>query len=698
MRLKIILITLVILSVSLITLLPLDVKCQGSVNLKVFISDHCGKNPPSGPQLKVIIVGGNDTTHTYQHLPKYNDTHTLLNVTLPIGNYTIRVEWMGVLVASTTVNLVNDTSIAILTNTTLVRLRVEDYSGRRRIGEAELRLMMVERRIGAYTTDSKGEVRLLLPYGNYVVEEVVWQGRSILENYYFSVDGSKCTLTVDLRCRLGNLKILVTDEHGTPLEREKVSVKLLKGAQVVAGPIQPTEYGYAIFDLVPFDYYTAIVSFKVYWNGEYSELEVSRQSIELSEEALGDKEYVEVHISVPLVRNVEVRITDSEGQLLDNVELRRLAGHYVGRPAIRGVVRFSCLLRGSYTYEISWSSDIWGLKTFKGTINIIENIVDIRLPLYTLRVNIEGHRCPDISEFSIKLYDENWRYIDDSPPFRRLIEGTYYLEVIWCSKELGNITLIKEMIYVKESHTFTLKHDFYSISLRVVDPSGQPISNSTVNVKLPNGRILTLETGHEGRTEYVLLPKGSYPLTVNYKGVIIHEETIEVTTDGVIPLIGVVQDLIIKVTNFLGSAIQGARVKLMIALADGTFKDVAEKYTDASGIVVFKCIPRYARAEKYYLIIEYLGREYRFSKPFLADEITVEWKVPLDIVLTVLGTPLSLFEFLLIVGTCAVITITILLVILKLKRKREFETIFEEYARRRGKPRRRLIPWKKEEW
>ncbi|RLE87878.1 MAG: hypothetical protein DRJ49_05810, partial [Thermoprotei archaeon] len=80
------------------------------------------------------------------------------------------------------------------------------------------------------------------------------------------------------------------------------------------------------------------------------------------------------------------------------------------------------------------------------------------------------------------------------------------------------------------------------------------------------------------------------------------------------------------------------------------------------------------------------------------DEITVEWKVPLDIVLTVLGTPLSLFEFLLIVGTCAVITITILLVILKLKRKREFETIFEEYARRRGKPRRRLIPWKKEEW
>jgi len=123
MRLKIILITLVILSVSLITLLPLDVKCQGSVNLKVFISDHCGKNPPSGPQLKVIIVGGNDTTHTYQHLPKYNDTHTLLNVTLPIGNYTIRVEWMGVLVASTTVNLVNDTSITILTNTTLVRLR-----------------------------------------------------------------------------------------------------------------------------------------------------------------------------------------------------------------------------------------------------------------------------------------------------------------------------------------------------------------------------------------------------------------------------------------------------------------------------------------------------------------------------------------------------------------------------------------------
>jgi len=37
-------------------------------------------------------------------------------------------------------------------------------------------------------------------------------------------------------------------------------------------------------------------------------------------------------------------------------------------------------------------------------------------------------------------------------------------------------------------------------------------------------------------------------------------------------------------------------------------------------------------------------------------------------------------------------------VILRLRRKREFETIFEEYARRRRKPKRRLIPWKKEEW
>lgn len=698
MKLRVVLIALLPILTLLITNSPMEVDAQAGVNLQIFISDHCGKHAPSGANLKVNIISSNGTTHTYKNIDAYNDTHSLLNVTLAEGNYTIEVKWMDVPVAKTQITLVNNTTITILTETTLVKFRVKSYGSDKGLGDATLRLSREGMDMGAYSTNSNGEVEVLLPYGDYIIEEIKWRGRTVLEDRSFSVDGSRCIQTVDLECGVGAIRVFITDEKGIPIESDKVKVKLLRGNTIVEGPVQPTESGYVIFDLIPFDYYTIIVDFRIRWNGIPSEREVCRKSIELSEAALGDKSYVEEHIIIPLIKSVEIHITDYEGELLDNVELRAIAGQYVNRPALKGVVRFSYLLKGSYPYEIVWNSKIWGTRYFKGTVEVNSTVVYVKLPLYTLRIDLKGHRCPKIDEFSIKLYDENWRLVGDSQPFKRLLKGTYHLEIVWHSGELGDITLIKETIKVEKSYTLPVEHDFYRVSFKVVDPSEQPISNSTVKVVLPNERVLVLKTDYEGKTRYSLLPKGTYPITVEYRGVIIHEQTLEVNNDGVISLIGAVQDLVLKVVNLLGNAIQGAHVKLMIELADGTLKKIEEDYTDVSGTAVFKCIPRYARAEKYILIIDYQGREYSFTKPFLADETTVEWRVSLDIVVVLFGNPLSLLEFSLLVGTCLVVGVISIIVILRLRRKREFETIFEEYARRRRKPKRRLIPWKKEEW
>ncbi|RLE87647.1 MAG: hypothetical protein DRJ49_06135, partial [Thermoprotei archaeon] len=693
MKLRVVLIALLPILTLLITNSPMGVDAQASANLQIFISDHCGKHAPSGANLKVNIINSNGTPHTYGNIDAYNDTHSLLNVTLAEGNYTVEVMWMDVPVARTQITLVNNTTITILTETTLVKFRIRDYGGDKGLGDAILRLSREGKDMGTYSTNSKGEVEVLLPYGDYIIEEIKWRGRTVLEDRSFSVDGSRCIQTVNLKCRVGGIRVLITDEGGIPVDRDKVKVTLLRYDRVIEGPVQPTEYGYVTFDLLLFDYYTIIVDFRVHWNGKSSELEVYRKSIELSEEALGDRSYVEEHIVIPLIKNVEIHITDSEGQLLDNVELRAIAGQYVSRPAPRGVVRFGYLLKRSYSYEIVWNSKIWGTRLFKGTIEVNSTVVNIRLPLYTLRVDLRGDRCPEIEEFSIKLYDENWKLIGDTQPFKTLLKGTYHLKIVWHSEELGNITLVKKTIEIEKSYTLPVEYDFYRVSFKIVDPSEQPISNSTVNIVLPNERVLVLETDHEGKTKYLLLPKGAYHITVKYRGVIIHDQDLEVNSDGVISLIGMVQDLILKVVNRLGNTIQGARVKLMIELADGTLKEIGEEYTDISGIAVFKCIPRYARAEKYILIVNYQGREYSFTKPFLADETTVEWKVSLDVVVVLFGNPLSLLEFLLLVSTCLVVGVISIVVILRLRRKREFETIFEEYARRRRKPKRRLIPW-----
>jgi len=158
--------------------------------------------------------------------------------------------------------------------------------------------------------------------------------------------------------------------------------------------------------------------------------------------------------------------------------------------------------------------------------------------------------------------------------------GTYYLRASWSgdTDHMGADSDVCALRVVPMAR---------GVAFRVEDAAGSALENAKVVLECVNGTILTLYTDGGGRIYLDKIPYGTYAVIVYWRGVMVGNESISMTSGHTYAISCSVYDLTVEAKNILGIGVRGAKV-ILYRRGMGT---VAEAVTRTTGKVLFAQLP-----------------------------------------------------------------------------------------------------------
>jgi len=284
------------------------------------------------------------------------------------------------------------------------------------------------------------------------------------------------------------------------------------------------------------------------------------------------------------IHSAVFKIYSADRRVLENATV--LFGPLTVKTNSSGMVAFAGIPAGAYPLKVFWR----GIEVYSEQVNIDRSIArDVLARVYDIKLRL---RTAD--DKAIRVW---WILVDplgvahtprapsDLVSLELVPDGECALTILWEE----NLTILERRFGVAELASMdSLKLPIGRLMLKVVWEDGSPISEAAVSLKrLLDNRSYESMTDQEGRVWFEDMLFTDYHLRVNYPGAGFAIISRNITFSGdVITVEAKRSQIAVKVVDFLGNPVEGARVK--VSMSGAVFR---EESTGANGILTFTKLP-----------------------------------------------------------------------------------------------------------
>ena len=251
-----------------------------------------------------------------------------------------------------------------------------------------------------------------------------------------------------------------------------------------------------------------------------------------------------------------------------------------------GMVAFAGIPAGAYPLKVFWR----GVEVYSDRVNVDRSIVeDVLARVYDVRLRLRTADDKAIRVWWILVDPLGAVHTPQAPSDLITLElvpdGECNLTILWEE----NLTIVERRLAVAElAEMSSLKLPVGRLTLKFVWEDGSPIAEAPVLLKrLLDNRSYESVADQEGKAWFEDMLFGDYYLRVNYPGAKFAIISRNVTFSGDVITVEVKRSQIsVKVVDFLGNPVEGARVK--VSMSGAVFR---EESTGASGILTFTKLP-----------------------------------------------------------------------------------------------------------
>ncbi|RLE64692.1 MAG: hypothetical protein DRJ47_07110 [Thermoprotei archaeon] len=622
------------------------IQASNTARVELLISDNTGtralydSNLKTGPTIRILnsTNGAGEEVASIQAKP-YNSTFSKAVTDLTVNNtYIIEVYWLGVKVYHIELNITStDTRIIIAkTNTTLVQIKLFDSRGVTPLENATVNIYKQLSLLASLTSNENGVVEVLLPYGTYRIGEIYWGDINVKPSQEIKVEvDAEPYVHISINCAVYDLRIVVKNLAGE-IMISGVQAKLFRNG-VLLSQLSPTTYGDIFFKLLPVGTYVVRIEF----DGSL----INETIVFLDED-----KYIQV--TAEMFPQVTIYIVDGDNVVVKDAYLRKIGSQILSPLQGPGQYTLPNVFVGKYEYIVEWHG-----KNFTGSISINKTTVYLKLPLFSLTIDVASESTLNLAEFSITVTHLGIRVLNASlnqTPIKvsRLEPGVYHLTVKWY-----DYTILEEDFTIHNSTFKLLRLPLHKLRMRIVDLNDQVLGNASFLIKLPNGTSLFLQTNEDGFTETIYLPEAQYYCTVIWRGVEVYEETILLKEDLMKTIKTSVGSYIIYLKDLWGNPIRGARVFVYIILSNGTKILIGNFTSGDGGEILLLQIPLPSTPTRIFLMIKFYGKDFSKMLQIIGSSGASTYNINLDVVAVLLGYPINLLE------TVIILTIIISIIV-----------------------------------
>ncbi|QOJ79629.1 hypothetical protein IG193_04025 [Infirmifilum lucidum] len=503
-----------------------------------------------------------------------------LSVSVPPGNYSLSVYYLGSLVYKKNLTIQNSTRLSVNANITRIQFRV--------VG-------LMERGVQGYTLYIAGVtfqsgtsdiVTLWLPFGKFQYSIV----------YYWEKYGNVTkTGNVYVECRAISV-----------IERVPVwsllvfNFRLSDGSSALGlNGLVKVYYSGVLIGEVDFQSQdslklsgaiTGLYTFSIYLHGK----KIAETSVNV------DEKNWNYTVTINVLRNIVVRLFDKNNQPLVSQDLSVAIVTPLGENrtySLSDTNTFSLIEGVPGDYSLTVTSSVIG-QIYSGRINIRDTSIDLQLPLVFTYVVFrpEGSETIPRGVAAKVFYVQGGReaLLWATPS---LSEGAESVKRVFLGVlPLGSNVKVDVSYAGVQSTVFTnigasgvieARVPVYDVVIRIVDRSGTPVAGCIVNVTA--GTLTLSSIAQDGQVFFKNIPNTGARVTVKCKGVLVAEQVFSVASRN-ITITAPVASLRVRVKSWFDRPVAGVKVWITVLSGNKSLFE-ARDVTDQSGAAFFAVIP-----------------------------------------------------------------------------------------------------------
>ncbi|MFW5907354.1 MAG: carboxypeptidase-like regulatory domain-containing protein, partial [Candidatus Natronoplasma sp.] len=416
-------------------------------------------------------------------------------------------------------------------------------------------------------TNQEGVTNISIREGSYVVR-VYWQDVIVNETTYDVTTDVSYPQAVELNCSVYDANHTVLDSRDNTLQNANLLMRHPNGTVISRGTDANGE-----------------VNMEQMAGGEYI-VQTEWLGKEVNETEYDLDSNIDITIQAE-VFYLEIKTLDTRAVNISEVhtsvrfnDTERLAT--AGLTDVNGelTLRLPGTAAG-FGYDISF--DWRGVDVGRRENYTLENDrnLEVQLEIYYVEIHAVDTIGEDLESASIEAYNIETDTLANSGETNeqgeltlRLPKGLHQISVRWKGLEVYD-----DEYEVTGDDSMNLECSVYHVDFEVVDSRGEPVSGSRVTVSHPDVGLMGSETADENGTVSMRLPGASLDVEVEWRGVVVFSEPVEIDSNDPVPLEVGVYYLEVEVVDDLEEPLENAQVELYY---QGTFLD--EDTTNESGL------------------------------------------------------------------------------------------------------------------
>ncbi len=458
------------------------------------------------PNANIFISHPNSTlireitdTDGYVHLPQS-----------PVGDYSLRTEWLGREVDSTEHYLNESVELTIYTDVYYLNIHTMDteevpvpevhvsirFNDTRRIADSKL-------------TDINGNLTVRLPGtgGDFTYDlNFQWRGVEVKELYSEPFEGNR---SLDVELEIYYVELQTLDDLGYELENTRLVARNLE-TDTIANTGNTDQAGRLVMRL-PRGPHRIIST----WRG----IEVDVTDVDIT----GTDQSIELECSV---YHVELFTIDSRDEIISDARIT--VSHHTAGTLTSGTTgengNVSMRLPGAVlNMQVQWK----GAEIYNGDM-VIDSSEDyeIQCAVYYLDMNIVDDQGEPLENARVEFYlgnsliEQDTSLTDGSVPEMRLPGVELDISISW-----RNVDVYQDEINLNEDLSMTAITDVYHIDFLVQDDFDVPVGGGRLRVSHGDTLLHTELTSEDGRS-FSRIPGATNQVTLQWNGVMVYDSPV----------------------------------------------------------------------------------------------------------------------------------------------------------------------------
>ncbi len=613
-----------------------------SVNITVNVLSCSGESINGDFQRYLTIeLKGNNTT-----VSKVSGRDTL-SVSVPPGNYSLLVYYLGSLVYRKNLTIQNSTRLTVNANITRVQFRVIGLMER---GVQGYTLYIAGLTLQSGTSDT---LALFLPFGKFQYSIVYYWGK--YGNITKTGDAYvECRANIVIE-RVPVWSLLVFNfrlgDGSSALGLSGLVEVYYSGALVSKVDLQSQD------SLKLAGALTGLYSFHIYLHGK----KIAETSVNV------DEKNWNYTVTINVLRNIVVRLFDKNNQPLVSQDLSVTIITPLGETrmySLSDTNMFSITEGVPGDYSLTVTSSIIG-QIYSGRVSIRDTSVDLQLPLVFAYVVFrpEGSETIPRGTAAKIFYVQGGRemLLWATPSLSEGAENTkrVFLGVLPFGSSIRvdiSYAGIQSTVFtnIGASGVIEARVPVYDVTIRVVDRSGAPVARCIVNVTA--GTLTLSATTQDGQAFFRSVPKTEARVAVWCSGIPVAEQVFSVASRNV-TISAPMVSFKVKVKSWLDRPVAGVKIQVVVLSGNKSLFE-ARDVTDQGGTALFVGIPA-PPGTTLVLKAEYGSYSYTQRLTGNENEITIFFDVLVDTPLVKLSLmqTIALLVVLLIAGIVGLVVL-----------------------------------------